>query len=96
MKTHLDEDLFIPIVIILQLLQENQVLQFQQLLRFFHPLLQLEQPHQAVVQLCPQAHHHQQLQVLPPLPHLVAVDLAMVADINDRYLNTKSRNQSGN
>ena len=93
MKIRLDQDLFIHTVIILQLLQENQTLQFQQLQQFFHLLLpQLEQPHQVVVQLCLQVHHHQQLQVLPLLPHLVAVDLAMVADINDRHLNTKSPN----
>ena len=30
------------------------------------------------------------LQVPLPLPHLVVVDLAMAADINDRHLNTKS------
>ena len=81
MKTRLGQDLFTLTVIIVQLLRENLNLQFQQLLRFFHQqLLQLQLLHQQHQQHQQHQHHH----------------LVLAADINDRHINTKSRNQSGN
>ena len=80
----------------LQLSQENQILQFQRLLRFFHqqlPQLQLEPHLVKLTELQPPHQHHQLIHL--PHPHQ-AVDLAIAADINDRHINTKSRNQSGN
>ena len=96
MKIHLVQELSIHIVIKLQLSQENQVLQSQQLPQFFHQqLLQLQPELQLVVLTELQPLHQAQLLLQPH--HLVAVvDLATAADINDRHINTKSRNQSGN
>ena len=96
MKIRLDQDLFTRTVIILQHLRENQILQSQQLLRFFRQqLLQLRLQPQLVEPTELQLLHQVQLLLQPH--HLVAVvDLATAADINDRYINTKSRNQSGN
>ena len=77
-------------------LRENQILQFQQLLQFFHQqLLQLQQQHQVVEHMQHQLQHQEHNQLLQPHHHQV-VDLVLAADINDRHLNTKSRNQSGN
>ena len=90
MKTHLVQDLSIHIVITPQLSQENQVPQSQQLPQFFHqqPLqLRLELQLVELIQLQPLQHQHQH-----QLPHpRLEVDLALAADINDRHINTKSR-----
>ncbi len=90
MKIRLVQDLFTHIVIILQHLRESLILQFQQELIYYHQqLLQLQLERQ-VVELTQVQLWGQQLQRLqPPHPHQ-AVDLAMVADINDRHINTKS------
>ena len=89
------QDLSIHIVITLQLSQENQVLQSQQLPQFFHQqLLQLRLELQLVELIQLQLLQQHQLTHLPH-PRL-EVDLALAADINDRHINTKSRNQSGN
>ena len=88
----MDQDLFILTVIVLQLLQENQILQFQLLQHFFHPLLPQLQLELQLVELTELQPLHQ-AQLLLQLHHLVAVvDLAMAADINDRHINSKSRN----
>ena len=79
-----------------RLSQENLTLLYQQLLQFFHqqhPRLQLELQLVELTELQPLHQLHQLIHL--PHPHQ-AVDLAIAADINDRHINTKSRNQSGN
>ena len=96
MKIRLDLDLFILTVTTLQLSQESQIPQFQRQLRFFHQRLlrlQLELQLVELTELQPPHQPHQLIHL--PHPHQ-AVDLAIAADINDRHINTKSRNQSGN
>ena len=96
MKIRLVQDLFTHIVIILQHLRESLILQFQQELIYYHQqLLQLQLERQVVELTQVQLWDRQLQQLQLPHPHQ-AVDLALAADINDRHINTKSRNQSGN
>ena len=70
--------------------QENQILQFPQLLQFSHQQhlqLQLEPQLVELTELQPLHQPHQLIHL--PHPHQ-AVDLAIAADINDRHINTKS------